>query len=170
MPTRAFGDARYKWPLSILQDVLFHASKRTVPKNYISPPYVTAEPEIVYYERQAEDKFLILATDGLWDQMDNETAVNTVGELVEAKSDQNAATKLIEIGLSDGNYNAERIRHYLSLKAPISRRYRDDITVNVIIFDKNGKDELPKVGKRQFVTPQIAKFVKVLNGHVSAKL
>ncbi|KAJ1954856.1 [Pyruvate dehydrogenase [acetyl-transferring]]-phosphatase 1, mitochondrial, partial [Dipsacomyces acuminosporus] len=51
MPTRAFGDSRYKWSLETQQDlfpVLYARGHRyaTTPPGYLSPPYVTARPVI----------------------------------------------------------------------------------------------------------------------------
>ena len=37
-------------------------------------PYVTSEPEVTITERTVEDECLILASDGLWDVVSNETA------------------------------------------------------------------------------------------------
>ncbi|KAK1256904.1 putative protein phosphatase 2C 37 [Acorus gramineus] len=37
-------------------------------------PVVIAEPEITITQRTAEDEFLILASDGLWDVLSNDTA------------------------------------------------------------------------------------------------
>ena len=39
MPSRAFGDARYKWPVSIQEIVNPHMGRR-IPPNLLTPPYV----------------------------------------------------------------------------------------------------------------------------------
>lgn len=41
-------------------------------------PYVISEPEVTVMDRVNEDDFLILASDGLWDVVSNETACNVV--------------------------------------------------------------------------------------------
>ncbi len=41
-------------------------------------PYVTCDPEIIEKKLEGDDEYLILASDGLWDVMDNEY----VGKLV----------------------------------------------------------------------------------------
>lgn len=43
-----------------------------VPSNYYSPPYVTAKPEIKHRQLNYKDKFLVLATDGLFDLLSPE--------------------------------------------------------------------------------------------------
>lgn len=41
--------------------------------NYLKP-YVISEPEVTVIDRTAEDECLILASDGLWDVVSNDTA------------------------------------------------------------------------------------------------
>lgn len=38
-----------------------------IPPNYHSPPYLTARPDVTYHKLTPRDKFLIIASDGLWD-------------------------------------------------------------------------------------------------------
>ena len=194
-PTRAFGDARYKWDRN-LQERLYDAflpggqqSVRGAPRGLLTPPYVTAEPVVEWRRLSSvgpkELKFIIMATDGLWDMLSNEEAVGLVAahmagfrgvlgasELharcfesqrerrgvaeaapapVEGQSgvqlhplnkasqakfafeDENLATHLTRNAL--GGANRERVAGLLAIPAPYSRRYRDDITVNVLLFD-----------------------------------
>ena len=73
MPFRTFGDVDYKWERKHLQGVV-----PMVP-NYRTPPYVTAEPVLTRHQLTKEDKFLILATDGFWERVSNQEAVDIVG-------------------------------------------------------------------------------------------
>ncbi|KAF9901688.1 hypothetical protein EC991_005792 [Linnemannia zychae] len=89
-PTRAFGDARYKWPKAIQDKVfsLFPAYRDPRP-NYKTPPYVTAKPVVRHHKIQPEkDRFLIMATDGLWDKLTSDEAVQLVGQLLDGKTGQ----------------------------------------------------------------------------------
>ena len=232
-PTRAFGDARYKWDRELqgrLYDAFLpggRASTRGPPRHLETPPYVTATP-VVEWRRVGETssspnrelRFIIMATDGLWDMMSNEEAVSLVaGHLAgikgtirsselqrhtfqpidkqhslpsaasvhtpsassnaaltatapalqegaattsvrEASSDEqrelavskqhplskgpetlrtfqfqddNLSTHLIRNAL--GGANQQRVAGLLAIPSPESRRYRDDITVNVILFN-----------------------------------
>ncbi|KAI6250195.1 Protein phosphatase 2C [Erysiphe necator] len=197
-PTRAFGDASYKWSREISERLKTSFFGRTPSKLLQTPPYVTAEPVVtstqVYPEK---NDFLVMATDGLWEMLSNEEVVGLVGmwlekqESKESKSswasyllggqnnglpvennaqriisqdgqkvpirqmqwglteeeqrftvqDRNAATHLVRNAL--GGKNSEMLCALLSLPAPYSRRYRDDLTVQVIFFgagnDNNGK-------------------------------
>lgn len=43
--------------------------ENAIPPYYYTPPYLTAKPQVAHHHLQPRDKFLILATDGLWDFM-----------------------------------------------------------------------------------------------------
>ena len=91
MPLRAFGDVRYKWQKRDLIHLSNLASKSSnfltayrdmkLPNYYRTPPYLDAEPEIMHYRLSPKDRFLILASDGLWDSdsMTVDKAVSLVG-------------------------------------------------------------------------------------------
>lgn len=80
--TRAFGDARWKWSeedTRMSHEKLWGPSPR--PNGVIkTPPYLTAEPEIMETRIQTgtNPDFLIMASDGLWDNMSSEVAVKCV--------------------------------------------------------------------------------------------
>ncbi|KAJ3045532.1 hypothetical protein HDV00_009189 [Rhizophlyctis rosea] len=155
MPTRAFGDSRYKWPKWIQDALLPRLTRRPTPKNYLTPPYITAEPEVTHYLLNPKtDRFLILATDGLYDELTSDECVDLVGKYMETHSlvpasqyfrpmnkwlckDDNAATHLIRNALGKGS--DEKMGKLLALQAPRSRRFRDDITVNVVFFGEESK-------------------------------
>lgn len=94
-PSRAFGDARYKWPRDV-QDVLNRAflvgnnqPLRLPPSSFKTPPYVTATPVVTHRDfdfgsvarpsRSPASRFVVLATDGLWDKLSSEDVVALVG-------------------------------------------------------------------------------------------
>ncbi|GAA5998039.1 type 2C protein phosphatase PTC5 [Rhodotorula paludigena] len=204
-PTRAFGDARYKWPPGQQQKLAaaFHpGSVRGPPRNYLTPPYVTATPEVVSVDLSAErprqrksigsflpvsspgeppaTRFVVLATDGLYDRLDNQEIVSLVGahlcgvrgpqtrQAVLAHStdptavsgpyashaprqepmrgegevytfeDGNLATHLMRNSL--GGAKRKDVSVLLSIPAPLSRRYRDDITCTVILLGDPARD------------------------------
>ncbi|PLW54421.1 hypothetical protein PCANC_04803 [Puccinia coronata f. sp. avenae] len=192
-PTRAFGDARYKWPVGIQARLYeaFHPSgkARRDPDGYLTPPYVTAKPEVISTSIPTPNDtdrpvFVVLATDGLWDRLETAEVVGLVGRWIEmggqhpsllsskqqvlgkkqvAVADQvevicppggstptahdpqssseqsfifedtNVATHLIRNAL--GGASREKVGALLSIPAPHSRRYRDDITVTVVFID-----------------------------------
>lgn len=90
MPLRAFGDVQFKWSLELQRSILASLESgadldslnvyQYTPPNYLSPPYLDATPEIIYHKLRPQDRFLILGSDGLWDELGNEEAVQLVGE------------------------------------------------------------------------------------------
>ncbi|KAJ1731117.1 hypothetical protein LPJ61_002687 [Coemansia biformis] len=159
MPTRAFGDCRYKWPLEAQQDlfpVLYSRGHRyaTTPSDYATPPYVTAKPVIVKHQLSDSDKFIVIASDGLYDQLSDAEVVDTVAQWFEANaeepgrhkestlmtSDKNAATHLIRTALSTdrlGRRSDIVLRRLLAIPPPHSRRFRDDISVTIVTLNRD---------------------------------
>ncbi|MBN3298126.1 PDP1 phosphatase, partial [Amia calva] len=88
MPFRAFGDIKFKWSSELLSRVLETRPEllagneyaKMLPANYHTPPYLIAEPEVTHHRLRPQDKFLILATDGLWDQMHRQNVIQVIGE------------------------------------------------------------------------------------------
>ncbi|WWC96007.1 hypothetical protein V866_002874 [Kwoniella sp. B9012] len=87
-PSRAFGDDGLKLTkadkrsIELAGQVNFVGeespfTKKTVP--YIDPPYMDAEPEITIRNLRENDdeklKFLVIATDGLWDKLSSEEVI-----------------------------------------------------------------------------------------------
>lgn len=81
LPFRAFGDMRFKLTPKQMKDYIVPIyGHGAMPSNYYSPPYVTVRPEIVHRRLNYKDKFLILATDGLWDLLTPEKVVQLIGD------------------------------------------------------------------------------------------
>ncbi|KAJ3501411.1 hypothetical protein NLJ89_g9349 [Agrocybe chaxingu] len=195
-PTRAFGDARYKWPRAV-QETLNEAfmagngtPMRPPPSLFKTPPYVTARPVVTHRKMsllptaggsepsKKRQRFLVLATDGLWDQLSNDEVVSLVGghlaglkgtipkselpDLVPTSSgaqgvngkrkasggskegswafaDDNLSAHLIRNAFGGGDQIA--LRRLLSIPAPYSRRYRDDVTVTVVCWEEGKERE-----------------------------
>lgn len=95
---------------------------------------------MTHYTRDEADKFLILACDGLWDDMSSDKSVEVVSTLMKQKYDGNYATSLITgalsgVGMGGPMDDMQRIQHHFSIPPPHCRRYRDDTTINVVLFD-----------------------------------
>lgn len=195
-PTRAFGDASYKWTREISEKLRQRFFARSPSSSLKTPPYVTAEPVITTTKIEPEKgDFVVMATDGLWEMLTNEEVVGLVGKWIETQQvapggggstsqfdsiwtrifgsrnkgaglpvdtasgsdggdgqktpfrgvrqwsdaadgfvvqDLNVATHLVRNAL--GGKNQEQVSALLTLPAPFSRRYRDDLTVQVIFF------------------------------------
>ncbi|KAF2710599.1 protein serine/threonine phosphatase 2C [Pleomassaria siparia CBS 279.74] len=190
-PSRAFGDASYKWSQKTHAEMRKFYT-RSPNKLLQTPPYVTAEPVITTTKVEPEmGDFVVMATDGLWEMLTNEEVVGLVGQWLEDQKtakgknvqanswvkswfsaqkslpiehngadsdgtgqraplrqaqwgttmsmnerfvvqDQNAATHLVRNAL--GGKDTDQLTALLTLPPPHSRRYRDDLTVEVIFF------------------------------------
>ncbi|KAG6607271.1 Protein phosphatase 2C 3, partial [Cucurbita argyrosperma subsp. sororia] len=62
------------------------AMSRAIGDNYLKP-YVISEPEVTITDRTAEDECLILASDGLWDVVPNETACGVASMCLRGKTE-----------------------------------------------------------------------------------
>ncbi|KAK9470067.1 phosphatase 2C-like domain-containing protein [Dipodascopsis tothii] len=87
-PTRAFGDARYKWPADVQRRIADMFFGRRTPANLLTPPYVTAKP-VVMRTRVVPERgdFVVLATDGVFDVLSNQQVVSLVVEWLKAQPD-----------------------------------------------------------------------------------
>lgn len=85
-PLRALGDFRFKWSKEIMNNIVAkHFGSNVIPPNYHTPPYLSAKPDITHHRLTPRDKFLIIATDGLWDVISPLQAVRLVGEHMKGK-------------------------------------------------------------------------------------
>lgn len=198
-PSRAFGDATYKWTREVSERLKQSFFGRTPSQLLRTPPYVTAEPVVTTTKIEpSKGDFVVMATDGLWEMLTNEEVVGLVGQWLEKQSseqsgnsgsswaklfssqqkglpvehhqqgekkkgkdgqktpirqqqwgvkggenerfvvvDKNVATHLARNAL--GGRDQDMVCALLTLPAPYSRRYRDDLTVEVIFFGDSEK-------------------------------
>ncbi|KAF2759469.1 protein serine/threonine phosphatase 2C [Pseudovirgaria hyperparasitica] len=105
-PTRAFGDAIYKWSQKTqeqLRKAFFTRGHSSLLK---TPPYVTAEPVVTTTEIDpSKGDFVVMATDGLWEMLSNEEVVGLVGQWLETQAD--AKSGLMGNGNGNGNGNVQ---------------------------------------------------------------
>jgi len=82
--SRAFGDSRFKWSRELQEQAQRRFFGPEIIEPLISPPYITAEPVITTTKIVPENgDFVIMASDGLWDNITNEQAVDLVGKWLE---------------------------------------------------------------------------------------
>jgi pyruvate dehydrogenase phosphatase len=90
-PSRAFGDATYKWSLQTAAELKKSYFGRTQSSLLKTPPYVTAEPIITTTKVEPEKgDFVVMATDGLWEMLTNEEVVGLVGQWLDAQGNPSA--------------------------------------------------------------------------------
>ena len=166
VPLRAFGDVRFKWSRADLARLsLATDGNNVIPSRYYTPPYLTAEPVVCTHRLRPGDRFVVLASDGLWDTLSSERVVQMVGEYLEAGAvarsysapagarlaDVNAALRQRKAGLArkitDRNVATHLLRQALGgqhaavsqllmLPPDLVRSYRDDISIVVVHFDQ----------------------------------
>ncbi|MCJ1403481.1 hypothetical protein MMC11_006704 [Xylographa trunciseda] len=192
-PSRAFGDAIYKWSRETALRLKSDFFGRTPSPYLITPPYVTAEPVVTTTQVEPNrGDFLVMATDGLWECLTNEEVIGLVGQWMDTQAkdsqgaskkswfshtdsslpvekggvngkkgdgqrapirqdqwhvgggderfvveDKNVATHLIRNAL--GGKDRDMVCALLTLPSPYARRYRDDLTVEVIFFGEGDK-------------------------------
>ncbi|XP_021845601.2 protein phosphatase 2C 37 [Spinacia oleracea] len=116
------------------------AMSRAIGDNYLKP-YVIPDPEVTITDRTSEDECLILASDGLWDVVSNETAV-TVARMCLLNAEKSASPSR-----SPGNEAAEAARKESSDKAcsdasvlltklALARQSADNVSVVVVDLRK----------------------------------
>lgn len=161
---------------------------RGTPSLLKTPPYVTPKPVVTHRKldfltdstnpaatatkSKSKLRFLVLATDGLWDELSSDEVVSLVGgylaglkgtvsksalsklvpttsgSTVEGKDkrrrdnagswvfvDDNISTHLIRNAFGGGD--EMHLRQLMSIPAPQSRSYRDDVTCTVVFWEES---------------------------------
>lgn len=115
------------------------AMSRAIGDNYLKP-YVISEPEVTVTERSSGDECLILATDGLWDVVSNDTACSVARMCLQCRkppspprSPGNDVT-VTEAGESSDKACSDA--SILLTKLALARRSTDNVSVVVIDLRK----------------------------------
>ncbi|KAL6211782.1 hypothetical protein ACLB2K_017005 [Fragaria x ananassa] len=137
--SRSIGDVYLKKP-EFNRDPLYQQFVTPVP---MKRPVVTAEPSILTRNIKPQDMFLIFASDGLWEQLSDETAV----ELVFKNPRAGIAKRLIRAALHEAAKKREmRYDDIKKIEKGIRRHFHDDITVIVVYLDQHKSSSKRKVG------------------------
>lgn len=126
--SRSIGDAYLKKPEFSLDPSFprFHLAEP------LRRPVLSAEPSLSARVLQPNEKFLIFASDGLWEHLSNQQAV----EIVYNNPRAGIAKKLVKTALTEAARKREmRYDDLKKLEKGIRRFFHDDITVVVIFLD-----------------------------------
>lgn len=130
-PARSFGDLRLKYaefnnPNKLSSDLGF----RPPIKNY-SGGYIEYIPEIRVFDQQPNDTGFLLASDGLWDEMNFKTATNyLVGDANKARTGKKYCEKLMLEALEHAaDESPMDLNELKNLRLGARRSYHDDITL-----------------------------------------
>lgn len=113
------------------------AMSRAIGDNYLKP-YVSCEPEVTITERTAEDECLIMASDGLWDVVSNDTACGVARMCLKGKRPSSGMKNPVESeeATSENLDKACSDASMLLTKLALARRSTDNVSVVVIDLRK----------------------------------
>nr|ACG45008.1 protein phosphatase 2C [Zea mays] len=95
-------------------------------------PILSSEPSISVQPLQPHDQFLIFASDGLWEQLTNQEAV----DIVRSSPRSGCARRLIRAALQEAAKKREmRYSDLKKIDRGVRRHFHDDITVIVVFLD-----------------------------------
>lgn len=95
-------------------------------------PILSSEPSISVHPLQPLDQFLIFASDGLWEHLSNQEAV----DIVNANPHSGSARRLVKAALQEAAKKREmRYSDLKKIDRGVRRHFHDDITVVVLFLD-----------------------------------
>ncbi|OVA17063.1 Protein phosphatase 2C (PP2C)-like domain [Macleaya cordata] len=128
--SRSIGDMYLKKP-EFNRDPLFQQFGSPVP---LKRAVMTAEPSIETRKIKPQDLFLIFASDGLWEQLSDEAAV----DIVFRNPRRGIAKRLVRAALQEAAKKREmRYDDIKRIEKGIRRHFHDDISVVVIYLDQH---------------------------------
>lgn len=131
MPTRSFGDLHLKHtefnnPFGLTS---VHGFRKSRIRDFTGP-YITHRPDVYVNDISPDDHYLIIATDGLWDDVSIPEAAEIVASVGEPQA---AAQALLERALLNAAANRKMpVDALKELELGVRRSYHDDITIIVI--------------------------------------
>ncbi|MBA0665231.1 hypothetical protein Goklo_005121, partial [Gossypium klotzschianum] len=126
--SRSIGDAYLK-SAEFNRDPLL--PKFRVPEPF-DKPILSAEPETLVQKLDPEDQFLIFASDGLWEHLSSQEAV----DIVNTCPRNGIARKLVKAALRVASKKREmRYSDLKKIDRGVRRHFHDDITVIVLFLD-----------------------------------
>ncbi|KAG6517537.1 probable protein phosphatase 2C 60 [Zingiber officinale] len=97
-------------------------------------PILSSEPSISVHPLQPQDLFLIFASDGLWEHLSNQEAV----DIVHNNPHSGSARRLVKAALHEAAKKREmRYSDLKKIDRGVRRHFHDDITVVVVFLDIN---------------------------------
>ncbi|PHT71955.1 putative protein phosphatase 2C 48 [Capsicum annuum] len=126
--SRSIGDAYLK-RAEFNQSPLL--AKFRLPESF-SKPIISADPSIFIHRLTSKDQFLIFGSDGLWEHLSNQEAV----DIVHSQPRNGIARRLIKAALRVAAKKREmRYSDLKKIERGVRRHFHDDITVVVVFLD-----------------------------------
>ncbi|GAB2211294.1 hypothetical protein Droror1_Dr00016587 [Drosera rotundifolia] len=145
--SRSIGDAYLKKPEFSLDPSFprFH-----LPES-IKRPVLSAEPSIFTRDLVPSDQFFIFASDGLWEHISNQQAVEIVYNNPRTGSAKRLIRKALKEAAKKGRMSYEELKQ---IEKGTRRYFHDDITVVVVFLDQSlleRKTSVPELSIRGFI-------------------
>ncbi|CAN1304498.1 Probable protein phosphatase 2C 38 [Linum perenne] len=103
-------------------------------------PILVAEPEVTVHRLQQEDHFVIFASDGLWEHLSNQEAV----DIVQNFPRNGIAKRLLKSALHEAAKKREmRYADLKKIDAGVRRHFHDDITIVIVFIDYQLVSKIP---------------------------
>uniref|UniRef100_M1CJD9 protein-serine/threonine phosphatase n=6 Tax=Solanum TaxID=4107 RepID=M1CJD9_SOLTU len=97
-------------------------------------PILSADPAILVHPVQPQDQFIIFASDGLWEHLSNQEAV----DIVQNHPRNGIAKRLVKTALQEAAKKREmRYSDLKKIDRGVRRHFHDDISVVVIFLDSD---------------------------------
>ncbi|XP_045786933.1 protein phosphatase 2C 37-like [Trifolium pratense] len=116
------------------------AMSRAIGDNYLKP-YVISEPEVTVTERSDEDECLILASDGLWDVVENDTACRVVQMCLKAEKTVSPPGSPGSVVTGVGSDKACSDASILLTKLALARHSSDNVSVVVVDLRRDQRQQ-----------------------------
>ncbi|BET02687.1 Pyruvate dehydrogenase [Nesidiocoris tenuis] len=146
-PLRAFGDFRYKWSREELERLAVpRYGKTVIAPHYETPPYLTAKPDVMYHRITPKDKFLVIASDGLWDLLSPLQVVRMVGEHMSGRAALSPLRLPHNMKLKDINTILEQRKDGLN-KVPVDRNGATHLIRNALGGSEYGGVEHSRISQ-----------------------
>ncbi|CAD6206747.1 unnamed protein product [Miscanthus lutarioriparius] len=128
--SRSIGDFYLKKPEYSL-DPLFRQVGAPIP---LKRPALSAEPSVQVRKLKPNDLFLIFASDGLWEHLSDDDAV----QIVFKNPRTGIANRLVKAALKEATRKREvRYRDLRTIDRGVRRHFHDDISVVVVYLDRH---------------------------------
>ncbi|GAA0167601.1 protein phosphatase [Lithospermum erythrorhizon] len=107
------------------------AMSRAIGDNYLKP-FVISEPEVTITDRTEDDECLILASDGLWDVVSNETACEVARMCLRSRKPSSPPPRSPENEESVAGERESSVASMLLTKLALARHSSDNVSVVVV--------------------------------------
>ncbi len=143
--TRAFGDGRWKWPREVQEKAKSRFYGPRLLEGFRTPPYLTAEPVITTTKISPENRdFVIMASDGLWDQLSSEQAVDLVGRWLESHDPEMPPKPQHSLGLLSASPQPDVLKRTKPEEGKAYTNQRFAKEENFVVVDENAATHLAR--------------------------